>query len=168
MPWQSQTCRSIESGNDPKSEVVHETKFSLKNLLFNTCQCQCHVNWTKGSSFTLHSMELVTSNELLSKHAYFFSNSTVKNSTLEFLYQEGERILPYQVKNVIGNLSRITLEPNNTKYNVTIVAKDVGELLIHFNTSSIEIVGWVNLSQNIITWSDFPMCLTLATCVALQ
>ena len=30
---------SIESRNDPnpKSEVVHETKFSLKNLLFNTC-----------------------------------------------------------------------------------------------------------------------------------
>ena len=45
------------------------------------------------------------------------------------------------MKNVIGNLSRITLEPNNTKYNVTIVAKDVGELLIHFNTSSIEKVG---------------------------
>ena len=28
---------SFESRNDPKKKVVHETKFSLKNLQFNTC-----------------------------------------------------------------------------------------------------------------------------------
>lgn len=68
-----------------------------------------------------------------------FSNGTQKNVTLDFLYQEDNRILPYQLKPIIANLSQITVVPNRTKYRVPIVAEDVGELVIHLNSSSSEI-----------------------------
>ena len=72
---------------------------------------------------------------------YFFvprtcSTPVERNITVSFLYQEDDRILPFQIKPIISNISDITLYPGQMMYEIKIIAKDVGEVLIHMNSSA--------------------------------
>ncbi len=96
--------------------------------------------WLGSEGWTLalpDSQSAPTANTLKAKASLPRCSSPVDdNITVRFLYQEDNRILPYQLKPIINDLPELTLESGRTRYEVRIVAKNVGELFVYINHSS--------------------------------
>ena len=88
---------SIESRNDPspKSEVVHETKFSLKNLLFNTYICLAQLDKHQTSKSVVVSCEF-------NSHwrQFYFSLQPFKIPPYQFCYKHFRFVLFAKASNI--------------------------------------------------------------------
>ena len=73
---------------------------------------------------------------------FYFSSGPVQNKTkVKFLYADtDEDFTDDQKKGIIHPLDEITLYPNKTVYDITIVADTTGILVVAINTTGADII----------------------------